>query len=96
MKHKSTTALHSVLSMAKQHINLEGRYAHYKHPTRPYRVVGLGFLESTDELCVIYTPLDSPEVIFLRPFTSWQEMVFYRGKTVARFSLLPDDVQYAR
>lgn len=48
--------------------------------------MGLGFLEATDELCVIYQAQYGEKLTFLRPLTIWLEKVEWEGKTVPRFT----------
>ena len=39
---------------AKKEVEVGGIYYHYKNPDKFYVVESVGFLENTEELCVIY------------------------------------------
>lgn len=64
-----------------------GKYAHYKHPDDPrYEVVGVGIIESTEGVCVIYkNRLGWLWVRTLEDFTSEVEV---DGKRVKRFKIV--------
>lgn len=86
MSHKSHGQLTKELNEAKQKVALGGVYAHYKHPDDTYRVTGFGFIESTDEVAVIYQSVREPELVFVRPLASWLEMAENDSGSVPRFS----------
>lgn len=79
------------MEQAKQLVQIGGIYAHYKHPENTYKVLELGFLEATDEVCVIYQATYDLTLIFVRPLSSWLETPTLNGKTVPRFTLVMTD-----
>lgn len=85
-KHKEHSVLSKELKDAKTKITIGADYRHHKDPNKLYKVIDLGFLESSDELHVIYQAQYGEGLIFLRPLTSWLEMVEWEGKTLPRFS----------
>ncbi len=67
-------------------ITIGALYWHYKGRDKIYQVTGLGFLEATDELCVIYQAQYGEKLIFLRPLTNWLEQVDREGEFIPRFT----------
>lgn len=54
MAHKEQRNLLSDLKKLKSKIKVGDRYYHYKHPDQFYHIVALGFIEATEEPCVVY------------------------------------------
>ena len=54
MGHKSFHILEKELKQARKKIETGSKYYHYKHPDQFYTILGVGFIESTEEACVIY------------------------------------------
>lgn len=86
--HEEQTVLAKQLEAAKQSISVGAEYWHYKSRAKVYQVLGLGFLEATDELCVIYQAQYDERLTYLRPLSSWFEHVEWEGQTVPRFTKL--------
>lgn len=84
--HKEQLELKKELEDAKEKINVGSLYWHHKSRDKVYKVVGLGFLESNDELCVIYQAEYGEHLTFLRPLSVWIEKVEWEGKIVPRFT----------
>jgi hypothetical protein len=80
------SALTKEIESAKELITVGAKYRRHKSSDKIYRVTGLGFLESNDELCVIYQAQYGEHLTFLRPLTVWLEKVGWEGKIVPRFS----------
>ena len=78
------------LEAAREHVLVGGRYTHYKHPDRPYRVASLGILEASEEVAVVYEAEYGERIAFVRPLASWLETVEHEGLRVPRFSPLPN------
>ena len=83
--HKNHEQLHQELYEAKGKVQVGGIYSHYKHPENTYQVTGLAFIESTDELSVIYQATYDQGLVFVRPLSSWLETPNLNGKKVPRF-----------
>lgn len=85
-KYKSEEQLKTELENARKLVP-QGKYTHYKHPEDPrYEVVGVGIIESTEEICVIYkNNLGWHWVRTLEDFTSEVEV---DGKKVKRFKMV--------
>ena len=86
--HKEQQILAKEIEEAKSKVTIGAKYRHYKSPNKIYEVIGLGFLESNDELCVIYQAQYGERLTFLRPLTVWLEQVEWDGKIVPRFTKL--------
>ncbi|HSX05040.1 MAG TPA: DUF1653 domain-containing protein [Candidatus Saccharimonadales bacterium] len=71
------------LTAARQKVAPATRWRHYKGPE--YVVDNIVFLEATDEVAVVYTPVLEPGVAFVRSLVSWLETVDWNGQTVPRF-----------
>ncbi len=84
--HKEQLELKKELEDAKEKIKVGSFYRHHKSRDKVYKVVGLGFLESNDELCVIYQAEYGERLTFLRPLSVWVEKVEWEGKIVPRFT----------
>lgn len=85
-KHKEQIELKKEIELAQTKISVGELYWHYKSKEKIYKVVGLGFLEANDELCVIYQAQYEERLTFIRPLTIWLENVEWEGKIVPRFS----------
>ncbi len=84
--HKEQLELAQDLSDAQTRVTVGATYWHYKGKDKIYEVIGLGFTEATNELCVIYQAQYGERLTFLRPLSSWLERVEWDGKTVPRFT----------
>ena len=84
--HVEQLVLAKEIEEAKTKVIVGAEYWHYKSRDKVYEVVGLGFLEATDELCVIYRARYGERLTFLRPLSVWLESVEWEGKTVPRFN----------
>jgi len=85
---KEQLELKKEIDGAKSKVTVGAQYWHYKGKDKVYEIIGLGFLEANDELCVIYVAQYGERLTFLRPLTVWLEQVKWEGKTVPRFTKL--------
>lgn len=86
--HKDHQQLHKELNEAKQLVKIGGIYSHYKYPENTYKVIGLGFREATDTICVMYQAMYDEDLVFIRELSSWLETPEFQGKAVQRFTLI--------
>ena len=86
--HLEQLELAKQLKDAASVIEVGARYWHYKSHDKVYKVIGLGFLEATDELCVIYQAQYDEGLTFIRPLSVWLESVDWESKIVPRFTKL--------
>ena len=86
--HKQQPSLAREVENAKSKVTIGARYQHYKSNEKSYQVLGFGFLEANDELCVIYRAEYGERLTFLRPLTSWLEQVEWDGKVISRFTII--------
>ena len=84
-EHKTDKELQRELDEASKLVTVGATYQHYKGEHMLYTVTGLGFLEATDEVCVIYQGQYNAGHTFIRPLTVWLETVEWNGQTVPRF-----------
>jgi hypothetical protein len=84
---KSEDQLSRELEAARQVVPL-GKYAHYKHPGEArYEVVGVGILENTEGVCVIYKRIDTGW-LWVRTLEDFTAEVGVGGMMVRRFQLI--------
>lgn len=86
--HEDQLVLMEELDAAKDKVTVGATYYHYKSSDKVYKVVGLGFLEASDELCVIYTAQYGKGLTFIRLLSIWLETLDLNGKIVQRFTKL--------
>ena len=86
--HKEQSVLQQEIMDAETKVKIGAKYSHYKDPQKIYEVIGFGFLESNDELCVIYRATYGNQITFLRPLSSWLDIIELNGETVPRFALI--------
>ena len=84
--HKDSEILLKETNDAKKYVEIGELYYHYKHPEQLYKVLGFGFLESNNEICVIYQGQYGDGITFIRSLTSWLDIVESDGEKVNRFS----------
>lgn len=84
--HKEQLELANEINEAKTKITVGAEYRHHKSKDKIYKVIGLGFLEANDQLCVIYQAQYGENLTFIRPLTVWLENVEWDGEIVPRFS----------
>ncbi len=89
MEHIPAHELQKALKDAGELVHIGSRYTHFKNPNVEYVITGLGILEATEEVAVIYQSQSAETITFIRPLASWIETVEYQGHTVPRFSKLP-------
>jgi hypothetical protein len=84
--HKDHAQLQTELAAARTQVQVGGVY-----PSNHYKVIGLGWREATDELCVIYQAEYDPTLVFIRELSSWLETPDLHGQPVPRFILQTED-----
>lgn len=84
-KHKDQSQLLAERKAAEEKITIGADYWHHKDPNKRYRVIDLGFLESNDQIHVIYQAQYGGGIVFLRPVDSWLQEVEWEGETMPRF-----------
>jgi hypothetical protein len=55
-------------------IEINQRYRHYK-TGQIYAALGFTVLEATDEIAVRYADIEEPDVEFIRPVSSWLDVI---------------------
>ncbi len=85
--HKEQLDLAKEIAAAKLKVTIGATYMHYKGADKVYKVISLGFLEASNELCVIYQAAYGERLTFIRPLSVWLEQVEWQDKMVPRFSI---------
>lgn len=65
-----------------------GKYRHYKG--KDYEVLGLARHSETEEHLVVYRTLYGDYSLWVRPLVMFDETIVIDGKTVKRFTFMPD------
>lgn len=86
--HKSHETLLNELNVAASKVKVGGMYCHYKNPQLTYKVLRLAFMESDDNICVIYEAQYDSQLVFVRPLDSWLDKVEWKSKVIDRFTLV--------
>lgn len=81
--HSSQEDLRKKLDTAAALVVVGATYRHYKGSM--YIVSKLGIDEATESISVVYQALYDEQLTFIRPVSSWIEMVEIDGKQVPRF-----------
>lgn len=63
-----------------------GLYRHYKG--NQYQVIDTVYHSETQELLVLYRPLYGDAALWVRPYVMFNELVEFKGRTVARFEFV--------
>lgn len=87
--HLSEEELSIQIEKVQDLVEIGALYAHYRDSTTLYKVVGLGIIEATHEVGVLYQKAfgsaESNAVVWIRPISSWTEKVNTGINTVPRF-----------
>lgn len=75
MAHTSAEVLRKVLDEAATKVAVGARYAHYRNPDLPYRVLSIALLEADEAPAVVYQAEYGEQLTFVRPLTSFLEEV---------------------
>lgn len=67
--------LTSQINKAKKLVEVGGIYYHYKNPEKFYVVESVGFIENTQEVCVVYRALYDTGLVWVRTLTNFLEKV---------------------
>jgi len=84
---RSMPQLLKELKEAKTKIRGGEKYVHYKHIENIYKVLEVGFIESTEEVSIVYQAMFGDKVTWVRPINDFLAKVkLPNGTEVARFS----------
>ena len=87
MSHRKTSDLADKITLAKKKIKLSSKYFHYKHKDRYYNIVQIGFIENTEEVCVVYEAEFGDKLVWVRTITDFLSKVkLDDGNEVDRFT----------
>jgi hypothetical protein len=85
MAHPTHEQLQERIQKAQDTVKVGAKYIHYKNPNNQYEVVAVGFLEATEEPCVIYKALYGTGFTWVRSFNDWDTDIETENGTVKRF-----------
>ncbi len=77
--------LNKKLEELKNRVEVGGLYSHYRNPDNHYKILAVGFIEATEEPCVIYQALYGENLTWVRTADEFLSEVEFEGKTVPRF-----------
>lgn len=81
------------LTVARTKVTPGTHWRHYRG--NEYIVKDIVLLEATVEVAVVYAPVDQQQVAFVRPITSWFELISTGGQPLQRFTKLADPASVA-
>lgn len=88
-EHLTEAQLLDQIEEAKTQIEVGAFYAHYRNPNVHYKVLALTIIEATQEVAVVYQKQHGSDglksVIWVRPVSSWLELVQTSNGEVPRF-----------
>ena len=86
MAHKEQQDLILELESLKLKIKIGDRYYHYKHSDQFYHIITVGFIEATEEACVVYEAEYGDKITWVRSQSDFFAKVEVDGKEVDRFT----------
>ena len=87
MPHTKVSSLVRKIDQAKKKIKLGDRFFHYKHKNRYYNIVQIGFIENTEEVCIVYQAEFGDKLVWVRTLTDFMSKVNLEdGSIVDRFT----------
>ena len=90
MEYKSQEQLFAEVTAVRSQVAVGGTYYHYKHPEKFYVVEFVGFLESSEEVCVGYRSLYGKGILWVRTVNNFMEKVEVNGENISRFVLVEE------
>jgi hypothetical protein len=61
-------------------------YYHYKNPDKYYQILAIAINEENEKPMVVYKALYGKNLIWVRSYDLWSEIINFDGKFVTRFS----------
>jgi hypothetical protein len=86
MGHKTQEDLYSEFRNVLQKVRVGELYYHFKNPGKLYVVESVGFLEDTEEPCVVYRALYDKGIVWVRKLSVFLDQKVIDGKKVRRFT----------
>lgn len=86
MAHKESAELLSDLDNLKAKVAVGDKFYHYKHPEQLYTILAVGFIEATEEPCVVYQANYGDEFTWVRTDDEFFAKVDLNGTEVDRFT----------
>lgn len=87
MSHPSYDELQTSLRQAGEIVPVEALYKHYSTGNM-YRVIGHIILKKTDEVMVVYEPIERPEISWATSMVEFTEVITTDGRIEPRFQRL--------
>lgn len=89
MGRKNSQQLLSELDNLKKRINVGDKFYHFKHPDQFYSVIAIGFIESSEQLCIAYQAEYGDKITWVRTETEFfSKAKLEDGTEVDRFTKL--------
>ena len=87
MAQKDQAQLSKDLADLKSKVKVGDRFYHYKHPDQFYHILAVGFIETTEEPCVVYESEYGDKITWVRTSSEFFARVkLENGAEVDRFT----------
>ncbi|HKB88846.1 MAG TPA: DUF1653 domain-containing protein [Patescibacteria group bacterium] len=84
---KDSKQLLQDLEELKSKVKVGDKYSHYKYPDNLYTIISLGFIEASEESCVVYQAEYGDKLVWVRTEKEFfSKAKLGNGKEVARFT----------
>lgn len=90
MPQLSEEELNKRLESLKEKVKIGDLYFHYKNPNNHYKILAIGFIEATEEPCVVYQALYGENLTWVRTEDEFLAEIEFEGKVLPRFTKLTD------
>ena len=81
----SLESLNKKISSAKNKVEVGGIYFHYKNPDQHYVVESIGFIEESEEVCVVYRALYDEGLVWVRTLANFTQILNSKNSKIPRF-----------
>ncbi len=85
MPQLSEEELNKRLDPLRKKVKVGDLYSHYKNPDHHYKILAVGFIEATEEPCVVYQALYGENLTWVRTEGEFLAEVEFEEKVVPRF-----------
>lgn len=87
MAHKGEDELLKNLQALRGKISVGDKYCHYKHPDKYYSILAIGFIEATEEPCIVYQAEYGDRFVWIRTESEFfAKVTLEDGTMVDRFT----------
>lgn len=85
--HKTQEQLLAELKRLEKKVKVGDKFSHYKHPDQFYKIIAVGFIESTEEPCITYQAEYGDKITWTRTDGEFfAKVTLENGNIVDRFT----------